>query len=225
MVATPAPGPWVERWLSRPRFDVYLNACVGDRDRALRLYQWNAQLSAAWMHDLGHLEVAIRNAYDEAITSTRPGASAHWLDDPVGPVRATLLRTRRNRRIDINRRPRELAEEARRRCGPSAPPGKVIAELGFGFWRYLTSSAHEKILWVPHLYRAFPAGTNRVDVDRLVGDLHELRNRAAHLEPVLAIPHSDRVADLLRLAELLMPELANYIRATTQVPNLIARRP
>jgi hypothetical protein len=42
-----------------------------------------------------------------------------------------------------------FVEQARRRCGASAPVGKVISELQLGFWRYLTSSAHEKTLWFP----------------------------------------------------------------------------
>lgn len=53
--------------------------------------------------------------------------------------------------------PAESIEEAVRRCGVAAPPGKVVAELGFGFWRYLTSSAYEKRLsarsCTPHIHR------------------------------------------------------------------------
>jgi hypothetical protein len=71
-----------------------------------------------------------------------------------------------------------MVEQARSRCGHTAPIGKVIAELQLGFWRYLTSAAHEKTLWVPHLNTAFPQGTGRVKIDRMIGDLHLLRNRA-----------------------------------------------
>jgi hypothetical protein len=67
--AFPADGPWVERWLSKPRFAVYGRACDGDRTRAITLYQWNAATSQAFGLDLGHLEVALRNAYDTVITT------------------------------------------------------------------------------------------------------------------------------------------------------------
>lgn len=225
-----AAGPWIERWLSPGRFAAYLAVAQGDRDRALALYEWNTQLSAAFMHDLAHLEVCLRNAYDSAITATRPSTATHWLDDPAGPVRAPLLRTKRlpngvRTKIDINRKPRELVAEARRRCGMTAPVGKVIAELQLGFWRYLTSAAHEKTLWVPHLHTAFPPGTNRVIVDQKIGELHMARNRAAHHEPLLALPVAALSADLVWVCALLIPELGQHVQAASQVTALIAARP
>lgn len=89
MSANPQPGPWVEAWLSAPRFGVYIGAAGGDRRLALDLYEWNAVVSAAFQRDLAYLEVALRNAYDAAIVAnTRPGAP-HWIADPyrLFPVR------------------------------------------------------------------------------------------------------------------------------------------
>jgi hypothetical protein len=88
--------------------------------------------------------------------------------------------------VDVNRQPRELVNRAVHAAGgEGAPPGKVIAELPFGFWRYLSSAAHEKTLWVPCLHTAFPERTDRRDMDRPIGRLHQLRNRVAHHEPLL----------------------------------------
>jgi len=104
-------------------------------------------------------------------------------------------------------------------------PGKVVAELGFGFWRYLTSSAHEATLWTPVLHRAFPPGTDRArDVDRRIEKLHVLRNRVAHHEPLLNVDLQARLADMLALASLLNPELAIYVDQTTQLRRLAAIR-
>jgi hypothetical protein len=164
------------------------------------------------------------------LTATRPTGAAHWLDDPRGPVRAPLMRTKRppdgtRVRTDVNRKPCELVEQARRRCGAKAPIGKVIAELQLGFWRYLTSAAHEKTLWVPHLYTAFPTGTRRTAVDRTIGALHLLRNRVAHHEPLLSLPVAVLSADLVHLCVMLVPELGQHLQAVTQVPVLLAARP
>jgi hypothetical protein len=71
------------------------------------------------------------------------------------------------------------------RPGPGAPPGKVIAELTFGFWRYLSTTAHHHPLWIPYLHTAFRPGTSRQAVDGPVDRLHQLRNRIAHHEPLL----------------------------------------
>ena len=70
-------GQWVERWLSPPRFAVYLNAAKHDRDAALDLYEWNARLGSALGNDLAHLEVGLRNAYDRALTEHLDLAQ-HW---------------------------------------------------------------------------------------------------------------------------------------------------
>ncbi|GAA4387400.1 hypothetical protein GCM10023153_01750 [Ornithinibacter aureus] len=36
---------------------------------ALDLYEWNAEISAALLRDLAHLEVGLRNAYDRALSA------------------------------------------------------------------------------------------------------------------------------------------------------------
>lgn len=96
----------------------------------------------------------------------------------------------------------------------------------FGFWRYLSSAAHEKTLWVPALHRAFPSGTDRaLHVDGPVGRLHELRNRVAHHEPLLSTDVAGRLADLTGLAARLDPQLGQYLQATSSVPKLLTARP
>lgn len=222
-------GPWVDAWLSPARFGVYLAQVEGDRERALALYQWNSSLSCALLQDLGHFEVALRNAYAVALDVTWAGYG-HWLDDPASPLRAPVMRTKRGgprgpRRIDTNENLRKSIDAARRRYGSHAPPGKIIADLSLGVWRYLSSSAHEKTLWVPHLHRAFPPGTDRTTVDRTISGLHGLRNRAAHWEPLLVAPIGHRMNDLAWVANLLSPELAAYIRQQSDVMRFLAARP
>ena len=102
----------------------------------------------------------------------------------------------------------------------------MIAELTLGFWRYLSTTAHHHPLWIPYLHNAFTPGTARQAVDAPVGRLHQLRNRIAHHEPLLrrntatgvlslTTQHLfDRLADLFAVAELISPELHDYIAAT-----------
>lgn len=139
---------------------------------------------------------------------------------------APLYRTRGGRRIDVNRQPRHLLHQAIQSAGGAqASSGKVIAELPIGFWRYLGSNAHEKILWVSSLHQVFPRGTDRQDIDRPVGRLHQLRNRVAHHEPLLRTKVTVRFADLSRIASLLDPQLDQYLEATTTVPTGSAADP
>ncbi len=60
----PAPltSAQVQAWLGSPRFARYTGAAGGAEPVALRLYQWNAQMAAAALVDVGHFEVALRNA-------------------------------------------------------------------------------------------------------------------------------------------------------------------
>ena len=235
-MTTPHPGPggWVEAWLSAPRFAIYLTAGAGDRQRALDLYEWNTQISSALLHDLAHLEVGIRNAYDQALTQHGQFAP-HWTANPH-QVFAPVLRTKRvydpsvgrrvPRRVDVNDKPRKALERAVAEAGgTNAPPGKVVAQLMFGFWRYLSSAAHEVALWRPYLHHAFAAGTSRPDVDVRMGDLHELRNRVAHHEPLLTWNLVEAQQQLTELADLISPELAQHITTSSKLTALLAARP
>ena len=47
--------------LTIDRLRSYLEDCDNDLDRALDLYAWNAQIAAAFLEDLGRLEVVLRN--------------------------------------------------------------------------------------------------------------------------------------------------------------------
>lgn len=226
----PADGSWIERWLSAPRLRRYLDAAAQDRQRALALYDWNARVSAAVLRDLAHLEVALRNAYDRALLDAAPPGCSHWTFS-AATLFAPLYRTKRApggvpRLVDVNRPSREIVEAAVRNAGGlSAPPGKVIANLSFGFWRYLSSKAHEKSLWVPYLHAAFPQKTNRADVDARIGRLHGLRNRAAHHEPLLDTNLLARLDDLLWIAERLDPAFGRYMATSTDVRTLHTCRP
>lgn len=207
-----------------PRFGAYLPAAGQEPARALELYEWNSQLAAAVLHDIGHFEVALRNAYDAAIQKTWRGQS-HWVDDPTSPVRREEIRRMKGRDVDIHRRMRQKIDKVRSRLGPKAPPGKIIAELPFGFWRYMITRAEREVLWMSHLHHAYPPGTDLRDVDHQIGLLHELRNRAAHHEPLFNQPIEQRMTDLLHLAELLIPELPTLILGHSRVDELLKARP
>ena len=223
------PGEWIETWLSEPRFAPYLIESGGDRQRALETYEWNARLAAAVMRDIAHVEVAVRNAFDKVMRERWEGTQ-HWLLDPTSPVLAQLWRTRRGNRVDLNARNRMNVAEAVRRCGGrSAQPDHVIAGLSLGFWRHCTDAAHEKTLWVPYLHIAWPKKTNRVTIERALTTINSVRNRASHHEPLFPPqPGRDVHAahhEVLRLADLLIPELAEHLRRTSAVPAALKGRP
>lgn len=223
------PNGWVTAWLSPERWVRYLDHCDGHAGKALELYEWNISLSGAVMHDIAHIEVAIRNVYNQTITSKWHG-NDHWLFDATSPVNAPLRRSRRGRLLDLNHRNRESISDATRRVRSSSPtPGQVIAELPFGFWRHLTDAAHERTLWIPILSWAFPNRTDRRQIERNLTLINSVRNRASHHEQMFDSRRQEEVVRaqtaIIEVAEMLLPELAIHIAATSTVSQVIERNP
>jgi hypothetical protein len=64
----------------------------------------------------------------------------------------------------------------------------VLAQLTFGTWRYLLPDRDpgRRLLWRDALHRGFPnLGVPEAVLVRQVDDIYRLRNRVAHLEPLL----------------------------------------
>jgi len=126
----------IERHLSSARLSTYLTATRGDLDAAVDLYRWNAAVSAALWESIGHAEVVLRNATHDALSARHAakGRQGQWYDDPA-------------RELDQHARD-DVAKAIRRaKAGASPPAGKVVAELSFGFWRYLLAKRYTALLW------------------------------------------------------------------------------
>lgn len=222
---------WVEAWLSEPRFQRYLKISSGDRERALALYEWNVETSQILMHDIAHFEVALRNVYDAVISANWPHKT-HWLLHPESPAIMPIWRTVTSHGIkrgaDVNIHTRNKVDSAIKRSGyQKASPGKVIAELSFGFWRHLTTKAMEKPMWVPYIHKAFPSGTDRADIDRHIKTVNDLRNRIAHHEPLLtgALDPAEAHKSLMHCLELIAPEVHAYVAAKSKVDTALNAKP
>jgi hypothetical protein len=222
---------WIDSWLGAARFQRYVDECDGDRVRALELYEWNVEAGQSLMHDIAHFEVALRNAYDAAISATWP-YQKHWLLHSESPAVMPIWRTRLVKGIkrgsDVNYRTRKNVDDAIKKCGyGNANPGKVIAELSFGFWRQLTTNAMEKSVWVPHLHTAFPQGTSRSTIDTQISAVNRLRNRIAHHEPLFTstVDPSAIHADMMDCLLLLSPYVHAHILHTSKVSQMLAEKP
>jgi len=170
--------------LTPDRLGSYLRATAGDLDLAIMLYDWNISASGAFFEDIGRVEVVLRNALDQALSALgdRRGWPTPWYQRT-----ALFPGAHGGRALD------DIATARRRatRGGVPESHGKVMAELSFGFWRYLCTKPYLTSLWVPALANAFPnhaaAGDPRGvrrDVDDRVQRVWFLRNRIAHHEPI-----------------------------------------
>lgn len=212
---TPAVINALEAALSPERLTAYLQDVGGDRERALRLYLWNAEVSAAFYTPLQGLEVALRNALHRELSRVYGDA---WYDTPALPLapRAHML---------IREAQASIAQGRK-----AVIPPRVVAELSLGFWIALLGpgpqGVYEMRLWRPMLYKAFPhAKLSRKAAHQPLDQLRLLRNRIAHHEPIFQRPLLAEHQRILDVVAWISPEMASWIAHHSTVSEVITARP
>lgn len=217
---TPAIISDLEAIISPPRFGTYLHATGGNRDKAMQLYCWNSDVSAAFYYMLQFCELAIRNAAVEAIEAEFGGnwhhsrGFRHTLRRPGTPYQYDPA-------ADLNACARRLHTA-----------GKVVAELKFVFWQGLFVTTQEPRLWDKYLGTIFPGMPRPVLVSHARANLYDdieairkLRNRIAHHEPIFA---RDLAADHHRIRNIILwrrPGAARWLDGVEKITVLLAERP
>lgn len=204
--------------LTTERLSSYLRSTNRDLAQAMRLYEWNIAASTAVLATTGMVEILVRNALDAQLVAwAQARGEQSWLDTaPLDQRGVDDVAKARDRATNRGRDP-ELH-------------GKVIAELSFGFWRYLVSQRYHASLWVPVLHRAFPSGGSdirkrRREVEPRLVRLTLVRNRAAHHEP---IHRRDLLADLrtaLEVVDWVHPVAGAWVAAQSTLEQVVASRP
>ncbi len=187
----------LERSLSTDRLGPYLQLADGKAIYAIRLYEWNTRVSEDLYSILQGFEVTLRNSIHEVLSQAY--GQENWYDA------APLLPPERQRVADAKQRIRD--------DGRDVTPGRVVAELMFGFWTSLVGRAYAQILWDKHLYKAFrERRTARKHVARRLKKVRFLRNRVAHHESVIGRKNEER--DLRKDVEEIL-ETTGWICRTT----------
>lgn len=213
-----------ENHIGSSRLHLYVQHCGGDHVRAVELYRWNARLAASFWLDLGHLEVALRNALDAKMRQiyTTHGVESEWLDDPA----RVLGRDAHGK--GHHAQPYKDIAIARSRVRRNEKPrtrDQIISETSFGLWHQLVSRA-QMSFW-PDLVGAFPHAPSRAQpvVSEPVSRLRHFRNRIAHHHRIWALDGPARHQDLVTVAGYIDPELATWIEAGSSVQQLLAQQP
>jgi len=199
----------LEGWVSVERLAKYRQAAD-----PVALYEWNAELGAAVFELIGHTEVLLRNAI-HAQLATRSGTTA-WYDDP---------------RYRFNTLTASDIANAKTRAGAhgrTVTPSRVVAELTFGFWRYMLSSTYQATVWpkASLAFRGLPRSQrSRATIERQVLSINDTRNRIAHQEPVFTLPTARLEADIETLAGEIDPRAGVWIASISRVTATLAARP
>lgn len=212
----------LETSFSRERLATYRRAARQDREKAARLYVWNAGVSAAFYGPLQGLEVTLRNAMHRKLAD-RYGEA--WYDNSsMGLDRGTLER--------IGGARTELARDGHR-----DDPHRIVAALSFGFWVSLLGPGgrlgdgrranYEMTLWRPALRGTFVhrAALNRRQAHRPLNALRKLRNRIAHHEPIFARDLTRDHDRILEVAGWISPVTRAWIEHHSRVPAILGIAP
>ena len=188
------------RWLSQDRLGAYARRIPqpGSELDVLAYYLWNVALSERLYSTIQAVEIAVRNSLHNALSDTYD--TERWFSDPSGP---TLLNWQNERVMKVLQGLEKRDQRRLRTPHPPPPvPGRVVAELNFGFWIALFNNEFDPSvhpLWRGDLLiKSFPnippdessrkrnrkSYRNRKALSIPLNRVLNLRNRISHHEPI-----------------------------------------
>jgi hypothetical protein len=170
--------------MSSARMERYRESCKRYSKAAMTLYRKNLNLSQELFTVISCFEVALRNKIDN-----------HYM---VSKGKDWLLNAARQDGFFDNphcRITKGLINEGVKKLNNNYTHEKLVAEMDFGFWRYLFSQP-QYYAGGQTLLRIFPAKPkstpaiqyNHTFVFNELGNINNLRNRIAHHEPICFLP-------------------------------------
>uniref|UniRef100_UPI00404A0DEB Abi family protein n=1 Tax=Flavobacterium sp. TaxID=239 RepID=UPI00404A0DEB len=165
------------------RMNRYLVACNGNTRKAMTLYRKNLQLTQELFTVISCFEVALRNAIDATVATS---LGNDWLKNAV--VDGGVFDNSKCRLSKVN------IQEALQKTHIYSHH-KLVAELGFGFWRFMFAqnqfNATGRIML--NVFPSKPTSTpaiqyNNIYIFKQLAQLNIIRNRMAHHEPICFIP-------------------------------------
>lgn len=199
--------------LSPDRLSTYMDATGGNLLRALDLYKWNIALSGALFEAIAVVEVVVRNEIDNNLTRWAHSLGADWMD--ITP---------------LDEKGRADIAKARSRNAKNPSHGKVLAELNFGFWRFLVANRYLHTIWIPSMNSSFPhlrghPGERRQVVERSIERLWFLRNRIGHHEPIHTRNVDRDIASMTSLLDWVCPDTSSWATDQRRVQDILLQRP
>ena len=194
----------IESILHTERIDAYRHDGAA-HDLTLARYMLNMALSESHYPTLQFAEIALRNAVHRELTA-RCGTDA-WYDSPM----ARLTPWQQDKVVEAK------AALARNRKPPT--PGRMVAELTFGFWTGFFNNAHARTGIGSYLARyAFPHAPSpqqyQSKLDRRWLKIRDLRNRVFHHERILHWTDLDaRHQEILEIISWISPELHDLVKS------------
>lgn len=207
----------IQTKLSTARLSSYLSVTGADLSNALELYVWNGRAASAFLVLLGDVEVIIRNAWHEQLTllSTTMNRTEFWSENQFGLLRENSI-------LHI-----EAARQRLLQRGRTPAMNQLVAELNFGFWRFLVAKQYRTTLWPLAGKYAFPNidPSQIQELSTVMGRLHDLRNRIAHHEPIHMRNLDRDFADCLWVIGGVCLTTRQWVESNSRVAGVLQERP
>jgi hypothetical protein len=164
----------LESALSEPRLNAYRLDADEPVEAVIGRYRWNIALSMSFYPALHLLEVTLRNNLHRVMSAHHGTSAWYELTPPVLTPgdQGTIMKAKGE--LKKQQKPEE--------------PGRLVAELSFGFWTSLLGTGYEQKLWPRLLGAVFPhmprRQRTRSNVARRFHHIRHLRNRVSHHEPI-----------------------------------------
>ncbi len=173
-----------ENVMTLVRMNRYLSACSNSTIKAMTLYRKNLRLSQELFTVISCFEIALRNKIDSHLQAIH---GSNWLQNAAAPGGLFDNHNCRYTKSNIN--------DAVAKLNHNYTHNKLVAELGFGFWRYMFAS-HQFAATGRSLLRILPAKPastpaiqyNHTYIFNQLATINDIRNRIAHHEPVCFLP-------------------------------------
>lgn len=203
--------------ISRERFAAYDVSSDHDTLDAVARYLWNMALGEALYPVLQALEVALRNGLNDELAALY---GATWYDDAA---------------VVVNVWGRKEIAEAKKtlsRFYKPHTPGRIVAELKFGFWTHLFNVDYERPVWQklwskPTVFRGVPRKhRKRRDLSTRLNGIRDFRNRVFHHEPIWHRQDLTRLHnDMLETLGWLSPAMRDTTQVLDRFPTVHSRGP
>ena len=207
----------IQTKLSTVRLSSYMSVTGADLSNALELYVWNGRAASAFLALLGDVEVIIRNAWHEQLTllSTTMNQTEFWCENQFGLLRENSI-------LHI-----EAARQRLLQRGRTPAMNQMVAELNFGFWRFLVAKQYRTTLWPLAGKYAFPNidPSQIQELSTVMGRLHDLRNRIAHHEPIHMRNLDRDFADCLWVIGGVCLTTRQWVESNSGVAGVLQERP
>lgn len=196
--------------LTIERLSSYKKAESSDFKSQLSTYAWNSALCSALYPWLSMLEVALRNGMDQALREDKN--DDYWFNLPY-----------------FDNQPIDEAKKKIMSQDKEITPGRIIAELNFGYWTRLFSTRYEtkQIIWPRLIKPIFPDLPRslcvRESLSKRIQDLRKLRNRVYHYEPIWRFDLNQYFIELQEIIGGLNSALLPYLKLSCNFEVLLKK--